>query len=181
VEKENLDRMTQSNEEPVAPRQPEAELQSGEKVFHIVLFLLGLFAFSQAFALWQQIPQPRESSAAALPLFVSGVWTLLALAGIISNIKKSSPLDKITAWKGKLWPGLQYALPKDTLVTLGAILVYCALLMFKVSFYIATPLFLYGTMCYLCKKGYVKNIIWTGLVMAFIIVVFRILFGVVFP
>jgi hypothetical protein len=76
---------------------------------------------------------------------------------------------------------LAYAFPIDVLVILGAVLVYCILLFVGVSFYIATPLFLYGSMCYLMKKDYLKNILWTALVMAFIVLVFRMLFGVVFP
>lgn len=77
--------------------------------------------------------------------------------------------------------GLRYVLPKEVLVVFLAILVYCALLLAGVSFYIATPLFLYGSMCYLMRKDYLKNIIWTAIVMAFIVVVFRMLFSVIFP
>lgn len=62
-----------------------------------------------------------------------------------------------------------------------AILAYCALLLAGVSFYIATPLFLYGSMCFLTRRNYLKNILWTAVVMAFIVVVFRLLFGVIFP
>lgn len=55
------------------------------------------------------------------------------------------------------------------------------LLLVGLSFYVATPLFLYGCMCYLMRKSYLKNILWTALVMAFIILVFRMLFSVIFP
>ena len=54
-------------------------------------------------------------------------------------------------------------------------------LVLGINFYISTGLFLYATMCYLLRKDFLKNILWTALVMAFIVVVFRMLFGVVFP
>ena len=75
----------------------------------------------------------------------------------------------------------RYAVPKDVVVMLVAVLAYCVALLMGLSFYIATSLFLYGTMCYLTRKNYLKNVLWTALVMAFIVVVFRMLFSVVFP
>lgn len=160
---------------------PQAQLQSGEKVFHVVLFAVGLLAFILALQLWFQMSEPRISSAAALPLFVSGAWTLMALIGIIENFKMTTPLTYIKDASQRLHTALKYAFPKEVLVLLIAILVYCILLFFKVSFYISTPLFFYGGMCYLMRGNYIKNILWTAVVMAFIIVVFRLVFGVVFP
>lgn len=159
----------------------QAQLQSGEKVFHVVLFAVGLVAFALALQLWLQMSEPRISSAAALPLFVSGAWTLMALAGILENIKMTTPLSKLKDSSSKLHAALKYAFPKEVLVLLLGIVVYCVLLYLKVSFYISTPLFLYAGMCYLMRGNYIKNILWTAVVMAFIIVVFRMLFGVVFP
>ena len=160
---------------------PKADLQSGEKVFHFVLFGVGLAAFALALQLWFQMSEPRIASAAALPLFVSGAWTLMALIGIIENIKMTTPLSKLKDSSEKFRAALKYAFPKEVLVLLLGIVAYCVLLFLKVSFYISTPLFLYGGMCYLMRGNFVKNILWTAVVMAFIIVVFRMLFGVVFP
>ena len=58
---------------------------------------------------------------------------------------------------------------------------YCIALNLKVGFYIATPVFLWVSMCYLMRKDYVKNILWTALCMAFILVVFRFIFSVMLP
>ena len=181
---ENLIHETQE-QETVTPKtdisSSQSQLQSGEKVFHIFLFAMGLFAFILALQLWFQMSEPRISSAAALPLFVSGAWTIMSLIGIIENIKMTTPLTQIKDASQKLHEALKYAFPKEVLVLLLAILVYCMLLFLKVSFYISTPLFLYGGMCYLMRGNYIKNILWTAVVMAFIIVVFRMVFGVVFP
>ena len=49
------------------------------------------------------------------------------------------------------------------------------------SFYIATALFLWGSMTYLMKGSYLKNILWTAILIVFAVVVFRMIFGVVFP
>jgi hypothetical protein len=173
TEKKQPDSGTPQKEKPV--------LAPGEKVFSVVLFVLGLVALGMALELWMRMSEPRIASAGALPLFVSGVWVVLAFLTVLENFKLTSPLSALKDKKEKIKQGLAYALPIDVLVILAAVLVYCILLFVGVSFYIATPLFLYGSMCYLMKKDYLKNILWTALVMAFIVLVFRMLFGVVFP
>ena len=166
------------------PAEPAAEkkypLAPGEKVFAVVLLVTGLIALGLALELWFRMSAPRISSAAAMPLFVSALWSLMALLNVIENFKLETPLS---GKKGgaKVWEGLRYALPKDVVVMVVGILVYCVAMLMGLSFYIATSLFLYGTMCYLTRKNYLKNLIWTALVMVFIVVVFRMLFSVVFP
>lgn len=179
MEERNQNRSSES-----APPQEEKHipiLAAGEKVFSVVLLLAGLGAFCLAMELWMRMSEPKIASAAALPLFVSGLWVIMALLAVIENFKLDTPLTGISDWKEKILAGLRYVLPKEVLVVFLAILVYCALLLAGVSFYIATPLFLYGSMCYLMRKDYLKNIIWTAIVMAFIVVVFRMLFSVIFP
>lgn len=171
---------TQQEEQPAGSSGTKA-LEAGEKVFAIVLLILGAAAFGLSLELWMRMKEPRIASAAAMPLFVSGLWTLLALLTVIENVKLTTPLSKMQSWKEKLWSGLVYAMPRNVVVILLAILLYCAALRLGISFYIATPLFLYGTMCYLLRKGYLKNILWTAIVMAFVVIVFRMLFNVIFP
>lgn len=159
----------------------EHSLEAGEKVFAIVLLVIGLAAFGLALELWFRMSEPRIASAAAMPLFVSGLWVIMAVLTVIENVKLTTPLTALSSLKDKVWSGLCYAIPKNVVVMLLAILAYCVMLLVGISFYIATPLFLYGTMCYLLKKDFLKNILWTAIVMAFIILVFRMLFSVVFP
>ncbi len=175
-EKTNLTPETTENREP-----EKFVLQPGERVFAVVLLALGLVALFLSLKLWFKMPQPRVSSAAALPLMASGIWVILALITMLQDFKLLSPLSGLSTTAEKIKKGLQFAFPMDTLVILGGILIYCLLLSLGVSFYIATPLFLYGSMCYLMRGNFVKNILWTAIVMAFIILVFRMLFSVVFP
>lgn len=148
----------------------------GEAVFAALLFAAGLFFLVQSLKLWFSLDEPRISSAAALPLFVSGLWTVLTLAELIKCVRVK-PCSKSGGKSG----GLSYAFPLELVVMLCAVAAYCALLLWGVSFYIVTPAFLYGGMCFLTRGGYLKNLLWTGVVMAFVVCVFGLLFGVVFP
>ena len=175
------EKKNQGTEPAETPEEKKYILEPGEKVFAVVLFALGLVALFLSLKLWFKMPQPRVSSAAALPLMASGVWVLLALITMLQDFKLLSPLSGIASVSEKIKKGLQFAFPTEMLVVMGGILIYCLLLGLGVSFYIATPLFLYGCMCYLMRGNFVKNILWTAIVMAFIILVFRMLFSVVFP
>lgn len=168
-------------EDTVPAEKKKYNLEPGEKVFAVVLLALGLAAFGLALELWFRMSEPRIASAAAMPLFVSGLWSLMALLIVIENFKLTTRISEISDMRKKLFEGLRYAMPREVTVILLAILAYCVLLLFGVSFYITTPLFLYGSMCYLTRKNYLKNILWTAVVMAFIVIIFRILFSVVFP
>ena len=157
------------------------ELKPGEKLFVGILLLVGLFFLWHSIQLWLSVSPPRESSAAILPLLMTSLWVILTLGIFIQNLRKKTPLSEIKQWKNKIWNGLKYTFPIEVTVVLGAVVVYCVLLMAGISFYLLTALFLYGTMCYLMKTGYLKNIIWTAIFMVFTIVVFGILFNIAFP
>lgn len=162
----------------------EHSLEAGEKVFSIVLLLVGALALKLSIDLWFSIPLrrgPRIASAAAVPVFVSVLWVILSAITVLENFKLTTPLSGIAGIGNKIVKALAYAFPLNVIIMLIAIVAYCVALVEGVSFYIATSIFLYFSMCYLTRKDYLKNIIWTALVMAFIILVFRILFSVVFP
>ena len=162
----------------------EHPLEAGEKVFSIILLLVGAVALKLAIDLWFSIPLrrgPRIASAAAVPVFVAGLWVILAAITVLENFKLTTPLSGVAGIGNKIVKALAYAFPLNVLIMLIAIVAYCWALVEGISFYIATPAFLYFSMCYLTRKDYVKNILWTALVMAFIILVFRMLFSVVFP
>ena len=46
----------------------------GEKGFSIILFLVGLVALYLAFQLWAKVDAPKISSAAGVPVIVTGTW-----------------------------------------------------------------------------------------------------------
>ena len=159
---------------------PKEELKSGEKAFAILLFLAGAFFFWQALELWLRMSPPRASSAAALPLFTTGIWTILSFVGVVETLRKTSPLSRYKSVAQKLKHGIAYVLPKEVAVIIGVILLYSVLVFFRFNFYVISSLFLYGSMCYFTRKWYLLNILWTALFMAFIYVVFQVFFNVVF-
>ena len=162
----------------------EHSLEAGEKVFSFILLIVGVIALKLSVDLWFSISLrrgPRIASAAAVPVFVSALWVLMSLWTVIENFKLTTPLSKVKGLFTKIKMAVAYALPLNVVIMLVLIAAYCVALVEGVSFYIATPAFLYISMCYLMRKDFVKNILWTGIVMAFIVLVFRVLFSVVFP
>lgn len=162
----------------------EHSLEAGEKVFSFIVLIFGVIALKLSVDLWFSISLrrgPRIASAAAVPVFVSALWVIMSLWTVIENFKLTTPLSKVKSTWEKFTKAIAYALPLNVVIMLALIVAYCVSLVMGVSFYISTPAFLYISMCYLTRKDYVKNILWTGIVMAFIVVVFRVLFSVVFP
>lgn len=162
----------------------EHSLEAGEKVFSVILLLVGCVALYLSINLWFSISLrrgPRIASAAAVPVFVSALWVLMSLWTVIENFRLTTPLSNVKGLGSKFIKAVQYAMPLNVLIMLVLIIAYCVALLEGVSFYIATPAFLYISMCYLTRKDFLKNIIWTAIVMAFIVLVFRVLFSVVFP
>ena len=162
----------------------EHSLEAGEKVFSVILLLVGCVALYLSINLWFSISLrrgPRIASAAAVPVFVSALWVLMSLWTVIENFRLTTPLSNVKGLSNKFIKAVQYAMPLNVLIMLVLIIAYCVALLEGVSFYIATPAFLYISMCYLTRKDFLKNIIWTAIVMAFIVLVFRVLFSVVFP
>jgi len=156
----------------------QAPFVPGEKGFAVFLLLFG------AFFLWQSVllygEHPGADSAGAVPLFVSALIVILAIA-IIATDRKAPSVNKGQTVGVIIKNTLGYMFQKDVLVEMGLILAYCVALNFGLGFYIATPVFLWVSMCYLMRKDYVKNLLWTALCMAFIVVVFRFIFSVVLP
>jgi len=151
-----------------------ADLKPGEQAFMAALFLLGGAALWQSLRLWLYLSEPRLASAAALPLAASLLWTLLSLIILIQSPRQTRPANA-------LGRALGYVLPPPLPAMLTGIALYCLALLLNVSFYIATPLFLWGAMCYLMRQNYLKNMLWTALCMGFITLIFKALFNVVLP
>lgn len=155
------------------------ELQKGEKGFTVVLLLISCFFLFQSILLYRKNPGP--SSCAALPLGASGLLTALVLWNIILDIKKKTPLSSIASFVERARGAMAYGFPKNVVVMVGIIVLYSLALLLGLGFYIATPLFLWGSMCYLLRKDYLKNLIWMAICMLFIFVVFTLAFSVVLP
>ena len=156
----------------------EAPFQPGEKGFAVFLLIVGAYFFYESMKLYQA--SPGASSYGAVPLFVSALIIIFSIAIIISDWKKDSVNHGLT--KGEaIKQTLQDMFPMDVLVIMAFILLYCAGLYLDLGFVVVTPVFLWGSMTYLMRKGLIKNLLWTALCMAFILLVFSLLFSVVLP
>lgn len=151
-------------------------LRVGEKGFTVVLLAVAAFMLYQSVMLWQK--KPGVAGPAIIPLLSSGLVVLLSLATVVSNIKKKTAIRKDMPFVGKVKCVCSYLFSSNVLVGLAAIVLYCALLMMGVSFYIVTPIFLWGLMSFYKKGDYLKNLLWTAICMGFIFVVFRLMFNV---
>lgn len=167
-------------EEKITKNEQKADLQPGEKVFTIVLFLLCCAMLYYSALLWME--HPYITGPATVPLITSAFPAILLLLSIISNLKKRTPLDFGALDFGEKMRKLkEYLFPNSIIVALIFVLGYCVALYVEIPFYISTSIFLWGLISLLCKKGYVRNAIYTAITMAFIAVVFGMIFNVVMP
>ena len=148
-------------------------LKPCEKVFAFILLLIGCLALYLSINLWFGISThkaPRISSAAVIPVIASSLWVLISLCKVIKNFRHESESSS-----------LSYIMPLNVLIILSLIIIYCAALLMGVRFYIASPVFLYASISCLMRRDYIRNLVITGLVMIFIVLVFRIVFSIVLP
>lgn len=150
----------------------------GEKGFAVFMLLIGLFFTWQSWILYQD--NPGLSSCGSVPLFCSVVITLFSLITIILDRKKATentgkPIAQILT---DTW---HHLFPIDVIILILFIVVYCITLYLGLGFMYVTPVFLWGSMTFLSRGNYVKNILWTALCMLFIYLVFHVMFNVVLP
>lgn len=170
--------MAENDVKPEQKIEKEEQFKPGEKGFAVFLLLFGLYFFYGSINLYKNDPKP--SSYGAVPLFVSAVIVIFSLAVIISDRNKRTETQGMSNGK-KIGATLAYIFPQDVLVIIILMILYCIGLFVNTGFFIATPIFLWVGMCYLMRKNYLKNMIWTGLSMAFILLVFTYIFKVVLP
>lgn len=166
-------------------RQPEivrpdqqSTYKPGEKGFAVFMLLVGLFFTWQSVLIYAR--KPGASSCGAVPLFCSVIIDLLAVLILITEWKKGTVSAGEHA-SGMVRAALRYLAPLDIVVVCIFVAVYCVALYLGLGFMIVTPVFLWGTMTFLSRGNYIKNILWTVLCMVFIYLVFRMLFSVILP
>ncbi|MEG0793361.1 MAG: tripartite tricarboxylate transporter TctB family protein [Lachnospiraceae bacterium] len=161
-------------------RQP---YKPGERGFAVVLLSVGIYFLWESLKLYRKAP--GAESYGAVPLFVSGLIVAISIGNIISDCYKNRFLkqidDKKITSKQQVKRMLHYTMPKDMVIILLFMVLYCVALFAGMGFLISTPMFLWGSMCYLTGKNYGKNLIWTALSMGFIVIIFDFVFHVVLP
>ncbi len=162
--------MTDRKNEPLKP---------GEKVFTVLLLAVSLFMLAQALLLWRA--HPGIAGPAAVPLLSSALVAVLLTVSVFLNIKKPSAAPSDLPPREKARMALNHVFSLDLLIALAAIIAYCALIALGVSFYIVTPVFLWGLTTFFARGGYLKNLLPTTVCVAFVYVVFELLFHISLP
>ena len=144
---------------------------------------------------------PKVSSYGAMPVFLGCLLILFSLIIIIQNIRKKSEMSG-QPFKAQLSIGWRHLFQKDVAVMVLLLLAYSVALFLGLGFVIATPVFLWVSMCYLTGKKkpapgqtaaeksdmnafrvkmYGMNLVYSAIVMAFVMLVFKVVFRVVLP
>ena len=104
----------------------------------------------------------------------------LSIVIIITNMFHKSDISGMSL-KEKAAAVVKHLFSLDVLIMLVMIIAYCVLLANGITFIISSPVFLWASMTYLERGNFVKNILFTAIVMAFVILVFKVGFHVVLP
>lgn len=156
----------------------EKKSKPGEKGFGVVLFLFGLFVTALAVPMY--LDDPQLSSYGAMPLFLGILLMVLSAIDILQTRTYSSEIAELPLGE-KVKTTLRYLLPVDVLAVIALLILYCTAMYLGVPFVVATPVYLWVTICYLRRKAYLMNLLYTAIVMVFVMVVFRLVFRVILP
>ena len=156
----------------------EKKTRPGEKMFPVLLLIAGVLITREAWGMYKR--SPELSGYGTVPLFCGVMIILLSVVIIITNMFHKSEIAGMPL-KDKAVAVVKHLFSLDVLVMLAMIIVYCVLMANGVPFVIASPVFLWAAMTYLERGNYVKNILFTAIVMAFVILVFKVGFHVVLP
>lgn len=154
------------------------QVKPGEKGFAFFILLLGLGMGYKSIGLYQN--NPGASSPGAMPLFISGLLIVFSTILLIQNWKAVGENSRKSLHE-QMVNTIKHLGNIDVFVMVLLLTSYGAALYLNVGFIIATPFFLWVAMSYLARGGYVKNILWTAILMIFIMLVFRVLFSIVLP
>ncbi len=150
----------------------------GERVFTLLLFVLGVYITIESRKMY--LESPTLSGYGTVPLICGVLLTLLSAYALVRAVMTESVL------KGRP-PAAQakavgrHLFSRDVMITLLMIAVYCVSMGFGAPFIIVTPIFLWISMSYLRRGDYLKNILYTAIVFAFVYLVFHVGFSVVLP
>lgn len=154
------------------------QTKPGEKGFPVLLLIFGIYVTKESFAMYQESPELQGYG--TIPLFCGGMMVLLSIIIILGNFFKKSEIAG-RPFNEQAAAIVKHLVTQDVLLMLIMIVAYCVIMALGVPFVVASPVFLWGAMTYLERGNFVKNIIFTAIVMAFVLVVFKIGFGVVLP
>jgi hypothetical protein len=156
----------------------EKKTKPGEKGFSVLLLILGIFIIKESLGMYRNAPELQGYG--TVPLCCGVLITVFALIIIVMNMFHKSEISGLP-FKSQAVAIVKHLFSLDVLIMLLIIVAYCVLMAFGVPFVVASPVFLWCAMTYLERSNYLKNIIFTVIVMAFVLLVFKVGFGVVLP
>jgi len=153
-------------------------LKPGERGFSIFLAIFGLFALYESIKLFQK--DPRWISFGAFPLILSILLIVFSVHVFWSDRKKKTETDEASVDK-KILKTLDYLFPKTVTILLILMILYCLALYFELGFELSSTVFLLVALCFFRKNQYIKNVLYTVLTMAFILLIFKLGFRILLP
>lgn len=154
----------------------------GEKGFPVLLLLLGIFITSESWKMYQKAPELQGYG--TVPLICGALLTILSLLNILTDLRMTSEIKGL-ALKDKAVAIVKHLLSPDVLIMALFIIIYCIAMSLGLMFEVASMIFLWGSMMVFHhgegKKSILKNLIYSALVLLFVIVVFHVGFHVVLP
>jgi hypothetical protein len=152
------------------------KLKVGEKVITYVMILISLFILYHAYKISGQ--KTTAGSPGAFPLMTSLALVVFSVWTWGENRKFSPGLHK--SLKSRIGALQEIGFSGDCLLVILFVLVYAFMLKF-LGFSIATVIFLWGSMCYLTKGNWGKNLLIALFNLAIILLIFKQIFKVILP
>lgn len=156
-----------------------SKTKPGEKGFSIALLIIGILALIESIRMYMKEPTP--SSFGALPLFLSSLIVICMIKIIFFEERSNKANASKISLKELLINIKNYVFPKDIVTIFIFMVVYCLLLVLGIGFEISSTLFLIISMTYLMRGQLLKNLIYTGIIMTLIFLVFSTIFQVILP
>ena len=150
----------------------------GERVFILLLLVLGIYITIESWKMYQD--SPTLSGYGTVPLICGVLLSVLSLFALVRAMMMDSVLKGLPAGE-QAKQVAQHLFSRDVVITLLLVVAYCASMALGAPFIIATPVFLWVSMTYLRRGDYLKNILYTAIVFAFVYLVFHVGFSVVLP
>jgi len=148
---------------------PESERKPGELGFAVIWFVFGFLGFYFAMGMTHD----SLSAPSVFPKLASAIIMLCSAYSFVKALKRKKP--------GPDSHIFNFLLPKDVLVILCGLIVYC-ILMPKVHFIPASYAFMALGMIYLHRgKKIVQSLIISAGVLAVLVIIFRYIFLVLLP
>lgn len=159
-------------------KQKEEMLSPAGRMSTLLFLIVGLVFFVKSLELYQKDSSP--SGSAMFPLLVSGLLLILTVIDFVQKLKIKSELTGLPL-KEKFTVTIKYLFPINSLVFLFMSIGFYIAVSLGMPFMIAATVFLMLSMCYLIPHAFLKNLIYTAVIMTAIYVIFTMLFKVSLP